>query len=187
MSHTRFPVCIAALVALVVLSTAPAHASSLAAAPSPETATFEGHSLDLAAGWGSAHDCLVWQRFGVVECFRTEAELAAREVQVKASGRAAAAARATAATPTCSASLDLYSGRNYTGLHLALRDEGYWQELSYFGFDNMTVSFLGGACSFHLAQNNWGQGYWYPGNTGAWSTALDMGSWDDTVSSVYIN
>jgi hypothetical protein len=136
---------------------------------------------------------------GVFECFRTRAELTARKAQVitaKAASNAAATkvaapqagvSSANRATSSCSSSVDLYSGQSYSGLELSLIDEGYWQQLSYAGFDNTTVSFLGGACSFHLAQGNFGQGYWYPGNTGAWSFASDMGSWDRTVSSVYIN
>ena len=157
---------------------------------------FEGHPIDLAKGWGAATACLVARHLGVFECFRTRAELAAREAQIAgaqvAAPRAGAApqagpAGANRATTSCSASLDLFSGQSYSGRELSLIDEGYWQELSYAGFDNTTVSFLGGACSFHLAQGDFGQGYWYPGDTGAWSFAYDMGSWDRTVSSVYIN
>jgi hypothetical protein len=137
---------------------------------------------------------------GVFECFRTRAELTTRKAQVtaaklsnaqlvaaKVAAPDAGPASATRATTSCSATLDLYSGQSYTGRELSLIDEGYWQQLSAAGFDNTTVSFLGGACSFHLAQGNFGQGYWYPGNTGAWSFASDMGTWDRTVSSVYIN
>jgi hypothetical protein len=185
MSRKVLAACIAALTLTFIFSAVPANASSV----SPQQtsmATFEGHTIDLSKGWGAATACVIWRSHGIAECFRTNAELASREAQVRPSA-AVHTSGAIPDTSTCSVSLDLYSGRNYTGLHLSLIDEGYWQELSYYGFDNTTVSFLGGACSFHLAQGNFGQGYWYPGNTNAWSTAFDMGSWDDTVSSVYIN
>lgn len=179
---------------MITTTVTPVYASSVAPASS-SIATFEGHPIDLAKGWGHATACLVSRQQGVFECFRTRAELAARKTQVTAAkvaiaqvaGPQAGTASANRATSSCSASVDLYSGQNYSGRELSLIDEGYWQQLSAAGFDNTTVSFLGGACSFHLAQGNFGQGYWYPGNTGAWSFASDMGSWDRTVSSVYIN
>ena len=90
---------------------------------------------------GGSGACLIWRQHGIAECFGTDAALSAREAQLRSY-------QASAAASTCSSSLDLYSGRNYTGLHLAMWDEGYWQELSYYGFDNLTVSFLGGACAF---------------------------------------
>jgi hypothetical protein len=186
---------VALTIMFIVTSTAtPVYASSLSPASS-SIASFEGHPIDLSKGWGTATACLVARQQGVVECFRTRAELAARKAQVTtarlATAKIAAPVAGTSsvkpAISSCSSSLDLFSGQSYSGLELSLIDEGYWQQLSVAGFDNTTVSFLGGACSFHLAQGNFGQGYWYPGNTGAWSFASDMGSWDRTVSSVYIN
>jgi hypothetical protein len=88
---------------------------------------------------------------------------------------------------TCSSPLILYSAPGYSGWELVLYDEGFWQELSYYGFADATDSFIGGACGFHLAQGNWGSGWWYPGYTGPWGYAANMGSWDNTISSVYIN
>lgn len=161
--------------------------------PGPVAATFEGRTITLASSWQGATACLIWRSHGVAQCFVTDAELIARENQLRpgssTSITSAAATRGTdlVDSSTCSSSLDLYSGSNYSGLHLALWDEGYWQELSDYGFDKATRSFLGGACSFHLAQGDYGQGYWYPGDTGAWSFAPDMGSWDNTISSVYVN
>ena len=158
---------------------APVAGASAAVGAAGATATFAGHTIDLRHGWSGAHACLVWQERGVLECFSTEAQLQARETQL----------RSTMIVPnvtTCSSSLDLYSGINYSGLHLALWDEGYWQELSYDGFNKLTRSFIGGACGFHLAQGDWGQGWWYPGYTGPWAFSPNMGSWNNTISSVYI-
>jgi hypothetical protein len=196
MSRKYLSLCIVALTVtvMVTMTVPPVYAAGISPTSS-SIASFDGHPIDLAKGWGAATACLVARQEGVFECFRTRAELAARKAAVTTAKVATAsvdapqadAASASRATSTCSASVDLYSGQSYSGLELSLIDEGYWQQLSYAGFDNTAVSFLGGACSFHLAQGNFGQGYWYPGNTGAWSFASDMGSWDRTVSSVYIN
>ncbi len=201
MSRRYLFLSIVALTFMVITTTTttPVYASSVSPA-SPSIANFEGHTIDLTKDWGAATACLVARQEGVFECFRTRAELAARKAQVttakiadaqlvaaKVAAPDAGTTSATRATTSCSATLDLYSGQSYSGRELSLIDEGYWQQLSAAGFDNTTVSFLGGACSFHLAQGNFGQGSWYPGNTGAWSFASDMGAWDRTVSSVYIN
>ena len=165
--------------ATLIIGTSPAGAATVPARQL-SIASFEGHTIDLSKGWGMAHACLVWHEHGILQCFRTDTELRARLLQANQPN-------AAPLVDTCSSSLDLYSGSTYSGMHLAMRDRGYWQELSNYGFNDITDSFLGGACSFHLAQGSYGQGYWYPGNTGAWSFAADMGSWDNTVSSVYIN
>jgi hypothetical protein len=168
--------------ALIVVSLAFAPRPADAAPRSgPVVASFEGHSLNLASGWGDARACLIWRSRGIAECFRTEAELGQREIQLRS------LAASSTATSTCADPLNLYSGSYYSGLHLALWDEGYWQELSDYGFADLTVSFVGGPCGFHLADGDWGQGYWYPGYTGPWASTTDMGSWDDTVKSAYIN
>ncbi len=169
----------ASFVALVGTVTFGIHsAEAVSAAAQSSFASYAGHTIDLRRSWEGARSCLIWRQHHLAECFRTDTQLQAREAQLR---RALLLPQST-----CSSSLDLYSGRSYSGLHLALWDRGYWQELSYDGFDNLTVSFLGGACGFHLAQGDWGQGSWYPGYTGSWAYATDMGSWDDTISSVYI-
>jgi hypothetical protein len=144
------------------------------------TATYNGQVIDLSKGWQGAKACLIWQSHHIAECFSTEKELQAREATLRP------ATATLAATSTCSSSLDLYSGSKYTGSHISFWDEGYWQELSDYGFSDVTRSFIGGACGFHLANGNWGQGNWYPGYTGPWGYASDMGSWDNTVKSIYI-
>lgn len=155
---------------------------ALAAVPSGSVvATFEGHSLNLALGWGAARACLIWRSHGIAECFRTKAELDQRETQLRSLWTS------SSGTPTCADPLNLYTGSYYTGQQLVLWDEGYWQQLSDYGFADSTVSFVGGPCGFHLAEGDWGQGYWYPGYTGPWASTTDMGSWDNTVKSVYID
>jgi hypothetical protein len=152
-------------------------------------ATYNGHTINLRKGWGGAKACLVWRSHAILECFSTDSALKLRESQLKAqmasTAKTAGAAKA-AASYVCSSPLNLYSGMGFGGLHLALWDEGYWQQLSWYGFANATESFIDGACGFHLAQGNYGYGWWYPGYTGAWSYTWDMGSWNNTTNSVYI-
>jgi hypothetical protein len=169
---------------VVGLGTTAVSATSASAATTGVVAKFGNGTMDMSQGWGAAKACLVWQQGGVVECFATRQELEAREAQLRPAGPAST----TAAAPdtSCASSLDLYTGANYTGNQLDLWDIGVWQNLADYGFDNVTVSFVGGACAFHLAQNANGGGYWYPGYTGAYGASPNMGSWDDTVSSVYI-
>jgi len=178
MSRKILVACFSAVIATGLLFSAPAHAASVS--PNSSMASFEGHTINLADGWGQAKACLAWRQRDILECFRTRAELNAREAGLVDADKAVP-------DTSCSSSLDLYSGSGFSGLELSLIDTGYWQELSYDGWDNLTVSYIGGACAFHLAQGDFGQGYWYPGDTGAWSAVPNMGSWDDTVSSVYID
>lgn len=162
---TLVAACVA--VAVPVCSFGPPTAS---AAPSPEsdwTAT-----VDLSQSWGQYQNCLVTAQKSV-ECFTSGSAFSARTDQL-------------AATSSCP--VRLYRGSGYTGQELALYPEGVWVNLSDFGFDNATVSFIGSGCGFHLAENQWGGGWWYPGYTGAWAATPNMGaSWNYRVSSVYIN
>jgi hypothetical protein len=83
----------------------------------PAVALFEGRRIVLADGWGEASACLVFESGGVLECFRTEAELDVRlgtlqggiadDVADEGSGGAALL------VATCSTSLRLYDGTSY--------------------------------------------------------------------------
>lgn len=123
---------------------------------------------------GSTQACLV-RPAGSVECFTTVAAMQAASGQLMATG-------------AISCPVTLYTGASYTGRALELTGQGYWMNLSDYGFDNIAVSFKGTGCGFHLAQGQYGDGYWYPGNTGPWAACPNMGTgWDDVVSSVYIS
>lgn len=130
-------------------------------------------SPNLVDGWGNAQACLVAPG-GTVECFATVAAMRAQASQLTA-------------TTGVSCPVSLYSGANYTGRVLELTGQGYWMNLASYGFDNVTVSFMGTGCGFHLAEDQFGAGYWYPGYTGPNGAATNMGAtWDDRVSSIYI-
>jgi hypothetical protein len=156
--------------------------------PAPAIAMFEGKKIDLAAGWGEATSCLIWRQGGVMECFRSEALLDAREAQLRS--REAATEGSTADSSGersvwCSSSLRLYEHNWYGGRKLSFWDRGYWQNLADYGFNDRTSSYIVGACYAHLAEHPNGGGWWYPGPTYPWAGEPVMG-WQDVISSIYI-
>jgi hypothetical protein len=157
-------------------------------------ATFEGKEIDLAGDWGDAQACLVWRQRGVMECFRSEAALDAREAQLGAgppptSGGQAAdsqiAPRAAYDSWYCSSPLRLYEHPWYSGRRLSFWDRGYWQNLGDYGFDDQTSSYVVGGCYVHLAEHPNGGGWWYSGPTYPYAGDPWMG-WQDVISSIYI-
>lgn len=149
----------------------------------PTLALFEGKQIDLSKGWGDARACLVAYAAGVVECFRDQAGLSARESQLDAQ----IAASPDIAATSCSSPLRLYADASYGGRELDFYDRGYWQNLSNWSFDNQTSSYRVGACGVYLADYANGGGSWYPGNTSAGHNEPTMLSgWNDRVSSIYI-
>lgn len=158
-------------------------ANNKAAPMPPGQALFEGHTIDLSKGWGDAHACLVARGAGVVECFRDQAELLARESQLQQQSTSDPAVAAS----SCSTPLRLYADTSYGGRELDFYDRGYWQNLSDWSFDNQTSSYRVGACGVYLADGANGGGSWYPGNTSAGASAASMVSgWNDRISSLYI-
>lgn len=138
-----------------------------------------------------------------MECFRSTEALDARESQL--SRRRAPAATPPAPTPTapatpgvptasvasygysCSSSLRLYDHNWYGGRRLSFWDRGFWQNLSDYGFDDRTSSYIVGGCYAYLAEHADGGGWWYPGPTYPYAGEPAMYSgWQDTISSIYV-
>jgi hypothetical protein len=162
----------------------------------PAIATFEGRKIDLAGDWGEARACLVWRQRGILECFRTEAALDAREAQLgRPSGAATepqpdsggdlAIASYSYYSSACSSSLRLWEYNWYSGRRLSFWDRGYWQNLADYGFDDQASSYIVGACYAHLAEHANGGGWWYPGPTYPYAGEPVMG-WQNVISSIYI-
>lgn len=160
----------------------------------PAIATFEGRTLNLAESWAEARACLVWRQGGVLECFRSEQALEAREAQLaprraeqEESTSSTTVASYSYASYSCSSSLRLYDYTSYGGRQLSFWDRGYWQNLSDYGFDNSTSSYIVGGCYAHLAEHGSGAGWWYPGPTYPYAGESVMSwSWQNRVSSIYI-
>jgi hypothetical protein len=186
-----------AALTLTLAGGAPALAQTRTDAPverRPAIASFEGGVIDLAGDWGDAQACLVWRQGGVLECFRTVAELDAREAELeplrsRSSSRASGGGGGTVASSTaeysCWSSLRLYEYNYYGGRRLSFWDRGYWQNLYIYGFDNQTSSYIVGACYVHLAEHTDGGGWWYPGPTYPYAGEPVM-HWQDVISSIYI-
>lgn len=190
---------VAALLLTMIATPAQAGAQTRRDASQHARADFEGRKIDLAGDWGEAQACLIWRQGGVTECFRTTQELDAREAAL-APRRAASAPKTSASGQSdesdsysysysyyCSSSLRLYEYNWYGGRRLSFWDRGYWQNLYLYGFEDMTSSYIVGACPVWLAEHADGGGWWYPGPTYAYAgePAMQWG-WQDTISSIYI-
>ena len=188
---------VAALLLTMIATPTQAGAQTRREGPHASRAAFEGRMIDLAGDWGDAQACLIWRQGGVAECFRTTEQLDAREAEL-APGRAASShkpstsldsysASASAYSYYCSSSLRLYEYNSYGGRRLSFWDRGYWQNLYLYGFEDMTSSYIVGACPVWLAEHADGGGWWYPGPTYAYAgePAMQWG-WQDTISSIYI-
>lgn len=182
-------------VATTVVLTVAVLAASAAASTGNDAegalATFEGEPLALTEDWGEAQACLIWKQAGIAECFRTEAEMDQRIADLDAATSMVTEGSLDGGVPVasvCSTYLRLYSGTNYTGSVLYLRDRFQWINLSLYGFSNLTSSYKVGGCSSYFAENANGGGSWYPTSlTVAYAQAASMISgWNNRVSSVYI-
>lgn len=153
----------------------------------PTQAVFEGELIDLDRTWGQATACVELTTF--VECFRTESALLDAYpglVDSKPTGNSAR--NVLSASSTCSSSLRLYRSTSYAGGVLYLTTRLVTFNLSSYGFDDDTSSYVVGACSasFYSAANLGGS--LYPGSTVAYASSASMLSgWNDVVSSVIIS
>lgn len=181
--YRRFATLALAAFVLAALPTSVFADGSQPSGDSLSLALFEGKPIDLSKGWGDARACLVAHGAGVVECFRDQAGLVARESQLQAQ----IASSPELAATTCSSPLRLFADASYGGRELDFYDRGYWQNLSSWSFDNQLSSYRVGACGVYLADYVNGGGSWYPGNTSAGHDEPTMLSgWNDRISSIYI-
>ncbi len=182
----------ALLVAISAISSTPGGLAEGLSRTDGATAVFEGEVINLAAGWGEANACLIWQDVGVSECFRTEREMDDRIAELETRGAASASAigggGVVTAGLTCSGYLRLYDGTWYGSPVLYLRDRFQWLNLSVYGFNQKTSSYKVGPCYSYFADYANGGGAWYPTYlTEAYDLSPTMISgWNNDVSSVYI-
>jgi hypothetical protein len=160
----------------------------------PFEAIFEQGELKLAESWGDATACI--ELGDHTECFRTEQQLLAVHPDYGATGGATKSgemkvgAAIGAATPsaTCSSPLRLYRLTGFKGGTLVLTTRGVVLNLSTYGFDSDTSSYVVGSCASTFWSGASGSGSVYPGPTGACTSASSMSSgWNNVVSSVYIS
>jgi hypothetical protein len=143
-------------------------------------ASYEGGTLDISQGWGTATVCVV-ARTGN-ECFTTYAEYVAW-MSSKLGGDLQ-----LEPDTSCSTGLDLYQNIDYGGDELILKTEDVWINLSTYSFSDETSSFKVGACSVDMNDSNNGGGNFYPGPTSSGSDVSWIGSvWNDRIASVLIS
>lgn len=151
----------------------------------PAAALYEGTTIDLSEGWGTAGACA--ELGTVTECYDTLAELLAAHPELAmVSSPTKGGARITASTlANCSTTLRLYNGTSYSGTVLILSTRGLILNLSSYGFDNVTSSYRVGACASNLYTGATAGGSFI--SVGANTQASSMPSgFNNTVSSVYI-
>jgi hypothetical protein len=140
-------------------------------------AHFEESLIDLSKDWGEARAC--WSDGEIAECFRTESQMDDfLSVKVLVS----------VTTSTCPTAVKLYSNTSYGGSVLSLVLRATTINLNAYGFDNLTSSYVIGACDTKFYDfANLGTPT-YPGSTTANSSASSMSTgWDNRVSSIYIS
>lgn len=175
---------VTAAIAIGALAAASSATDLVAAAPPPSQddnviATFEGRTIRLADGWGSAGACAASTPTSA-RCYRTQAEMDAAEGWTKVG-------RSVSPQVACGSSLLLYRSAGYAGGILALSTRQTVLNLSAYGFDNDTSSYQIGGCSARFYDGSSGGAPQYPGATSAGSSSASMTSgWDNRVSSVYI-
>jgi hypothetical protein len=141
-------------------------------------AYFQGGTIDLAQGWGSAQICDVTSTG--TYCFADQSEYQTWADSV---------ALLSGVTPlaNCSSGLDLYENIDYGGSELIVSSRSNWINLSTYGFSDVVSSFKVGVCSISMTDGTNGSGSVYPGPTSPSSDVSWIGAaWNDRVKSVYI-
>jgi hypothetical protein len=142
-------------------------------------ATYDGGTINLSQGWGSATVCD--ETDDGTYCFSSQADYDAWVTS--AIGEAL-----IHPLTSCSSSLDLYQNQSYGGDELILSSTLIWINLSSYSFADEVSSYKVGACSIIMTDGTNGSGNVYPGATSAGSDVSWIGtSWNDRVQSVYIN
>ncbi|HEY4331868.1 MAG TPA: hypothetical protein VGM78_04840 [Ilumatobacteraceae bacterium] len=161
----------------------------------PGNASFEGHTINLADGWGDAKACAVTA--DGVQCYTSEAEMDAALASEAADASEGLGLQANIAglsidltvspLATCSTNLKLYDGTSYGGIMVSVASAGTYVNLASFGFDNMTSSYKVGSCYVDMFSSASGGGSIYPGATSPGTSSPSMiAGWNNVVSSVYV-
>jgi hypothetical protein len=143
------------------------------------TASYNGGTVDLSQGWGSAKVCAVTETG--THCFETQSDY--QEWITTQSDL-------TGLLPdgvNCSTGFDLYQNISYGGTELVIYVTSIWLNLSTYSFSDELSSYKVGACSMSMTDAPNGGGNVYPGATSAGSDVSWIGTaWNDRVQSVYV-
>jgi len=142
-------------------------------------ASYNGGTLNLSQGWGSATVCDVTGTgtycFSSQSAYEAWLSSTAGESQVQP-------------LTSCSSGLKLYQNIDYGGDELIVTSTFLWINLAAYSFADQVSSYNVGACSIIMTDGTNGSGDVYPGATSAGSDVSWIGTaWNDRVQSVYIN
>jgi hypothetical protein len=173
----------AVLTACAALFTVTAGAS-VASASTPKSgdviASYNGGSIDLTQGWGTATVCTVTATG--TNCFTT-----ANDYLSWASSQQSSLATVSPAI-SCSPGLELFQNISYGGNELILTAPSIWINLSTYSFSDETSSYEVGSCAVTMTDGPNGSGSIYPGATSPGSDVSWIGTaWNDRLQSVYLS
>lgn len=171
------------MLALVLIGV-PATTSAASSTPAQsEIASFEGHAIRLADGWGKAKACT---SDGVTtRCYGSEKEMDATE---GTTGRLSVQPVVPQPLVECSLpTLKIYRLASFGGAVLQFTTRGQLFNLASYGFDNDTSSYKIGPCAAAFYDTTSGGGP-YPGSTAANVSSPSMSSgWDNRIGSLFIS
>jgi hypothetical protein len=157
-------------------------------------ATYHGRTIDLSKSWEGAQACAVLSDEDV-RCYDSQAELE-KELRSapendKASVAAAPAGNGGVSTLSYCLGLStlwltLYENTGFGGRALNFRDEGFWQNLSTWSFDNQMSSWDNNTyCDAYASWDANGGGAWL--TMSALSSNSNVGAtWNNQASAIYI-
>jgi hypothetical protein len=151
------------------------------AADTGTSATYEGGTINLAQGWGTAAVCAVTA--AGTNCFSSQASYQAWLSPKLQAGDAVV----PDSSGNCSSGLDLYQNIDYGGAELVIFVQSIWINLSAYSFSDELSSYKVGACSVSMTDAANGGGDVYPGATSPGSDVSWIGAtWNDRMQSVYV-
>ncbi len=171
------------LVLVLVLIGVPATTAAASSTPKQSAmASFEGHTIRLADGWGAAQACTTDGL--TTRCYSSEAAMDAAEASTT---RSVLGVILQPLVECSLPTLKIYRLGSYGGAVLQFTTRGQLFNLASYGFDNDTSSYKIGPCAAAFYDTTSGGGP-YPGNTAANVSSPSMSSgWDDRVGSLFIS
>lgn len=144
-------------------------------------ASYNGGTIDLTQGWGTATVCAVTSTG--TQCFTTDSDyLSWLDSQPKASSQGVSPAL------SCSPGLELFQNISYGGRELTLNTPSIWLLLSAYSFADAVSSYKVGSCAATMTDGPNGSGNIYPGATSPGSDVSWIGTaWNDRLQSVYLS
>jgi len=156
-------------------------ASAATSSSTDVLASYNGETIDLTQGWGSATVCAVSSTG--TNCFTNQSGY-----QSWASSQPQLSSMAVTPATSCSTGLQLFQDISYGGNELILTTPSIWINLSAYSFANVVSSYKVGTCAVTMTDGTNGSGTIYPGATSPGSNVSWIGTaWNDRLQSVYLS